>query len=94
MTTQTPIKRSAEEVKARCKPILDKPKLIHLTQQSGSPTAAYIIVLAETENEELAKAGRWLAVLRRDYQEEFGKLIFLTKSCQTTEVRQEREELL
>lgn len=85
--------RSASEVKARCKPVLDKPKLIQLVQQC-SPTAAHAVVLAETSSEELAKAGRWLAVLRRDYPEEYNNLISSTKSCQATEARQEQEELL
>ncbi|MBU4338071.1 hypothetical protein KKD57_00755 [Patescibacteria group bacterium] len=42
---------------------------------SSSPTAAYEMVFAETKNVSKAKAGRWLAVLRRDYLEEYQKLI-------------------
>ena len=84
--------RSVSEVKARCKPVLDNPGLIQLVQQSNSPTAAYTVVLAETNSERLAKAGRWLAVLQRDYPEEYDNLISSTKSCQATEARQEQEE--
>jgi len=86
--------RSVSEVKVRCKAVLDRPELIHLVQQSNSPTAAYTVVLAETGNDDLAKAGRWLAVLRRDYQEEYEKFISSTKSCQATKARQEQEKVL
>ncbi|MFA6322787.1 MAG: hypothetical protein WCX71_04955 [Candidatus Buchananbacteria bacterium] len=85
--------RSASEVKARCKSVLDKPKLIHLVQQSNSPTAAYTVVLAETGSGELAKAGRWLAVLRRDYPEEYESIIVSTNPCQAKTARQEQEKV-
>ncbi len=84
--------RSVSEVKARCKPVLDKFELIHLVQQSNSTTAAYTIVLAETGNDDLAKAGRWLAVLRRDYPKEYEMIISSTNPCQATIARQEQEE--
>lgn len=67
--------RSVTEVKARSKLLLDKLELIRLVHESGSPTAAYIVVLVETKNDELAKAGRWLAILRRDYYEEYENLV-------------------
>lgn len=85
--------RSVSEVKARCKAVLDRPELIQLVQQSNSPTAAYTVVLAETGDDDLAKAGRWLAVLRRDYQEEYEKLVSSTNPCQATKARQEQEEV-
>lgn len=85
--------RSASEVKARCKPVLDRPELIQLVQQSNSPTAAYTVVLAETGNDDLAKAGRWLAVLRRDYPGEYDNIIFSINPCQAIKARQEQEKV-
>lgn len=67
--------RSVTEVKVRSKPLLDKPDLVKLVQESSSPTAAYAVILAETGNDELAKAGRWLAILKRDYCEEYGSIV-------------------
>ncbi|MFH1780484.1 MAG: hypothetical protein ABIJ85_01275 [bacterium] len=66
--------RSAEEVKARCLPILDDEKIVSLVVASSSPSAAYEMVFAETKDISRAKAGRWFAVLRRDYPEEYQKL--------------------
>ena len=68
-------KRSAIEVKARCKLVLGNPKLIKMIQQSSSPSAAHVVILSETGDEEIAKAGRWLAILRRDYFEEYEKAV-------------------
>ena len=66
--------RSAEEVKARCLLILDDEKIVSLVAVSSSPSAAYEMVFAETKDLSRAKAGRWFAVLRRDYPEEYQKL--------------------
>jgi hypothetical protein len=69
------MKRSAEEIKVRCKLILGDERVIHLVKESSSPSAAYEMVFAETNNIEKAKAGRWLAMLRRDYSEVFDELL-------------------
>ena len=69
------MERSVVEVKARCKLVLDKLPLVELIQQSGSPTAAYTVIFSETNNKELAKAGRWLAVLRRDFPKDYNSII-------------------
>lgn len=66
--------RSAEEVKARCLLILNDEKIVSLVVASSSPSAAYEMVFAETKDVSKAKAGRWLAVLRRDYPGEYRKL--------------------
>jgi len=67
--------RSAEEIKARCSSILNNKELVALVEKSSSPSAAYEMVFAETKDISKAKAGRWLAVLRRDYPVEYRKLI-------------------
>ena len=67
--------RSLEEVKARCKVISDDEIIKNLVDKSSSPTAAYEMIMAETKNQEKAKAGRWLAILRRDYFEEYKDII-------------------
>ena len=85
--------RSAVEVKARCKIILGDQKIVKLIEQSGSPTAAYTVVLVETKDEEFAKAARWLAVLRRDYLKEYNKLISsIIIPNHAIEARSERSE--
>lgn len=66
--------RSAEEIKARCSSILNDRELVALIEKSSSPSAAYEMVFAESKDISKAKAGRWLAVLRRDYPTEYGKL--------------------
>jgi len=86
MTTQ----RSAVEVKARCKPILNSSHLVELVRQSGSPTAAYTVIFSETNDGELAKAGRWLAVLRRDFPDEFDSVTSSPQSSHANEARPER----
>ena len=85
--------RSASEVKARCRPLLDRLELIRLVHQASSPTATYTVVFAETASVELAKAGRWLAVLRRDYPEEYENIISSTNPSQATKARQEKEKV-
>ena len=69
------MKRSAEEIKARCSLILEDKKIVSIVGVSSSPTAAYEMVFVETKDILRAKAGRWLAVLRRDFPEEYKKLI-------------------
>lgn len=69
------MERSLEEVKARCKTILNDEGVINLVIKSSSPTAAFEMIVAETGNQAKAKAGRWLAILRRDYNEEYQKII-------------------
>jgi hypothetical protein len=65
------MKRSLEEVKARCKNILNDEVVINLVVKSSSPTAAFEMIMVETEDQARAKAGRWLAILRRDHTEEY-----------------------
>ena len=89
--------RSAEEIKARCSLILNDKALVALVEKSSSPSAAYEMVFVEMKDISKAKAGRWLAVLRRDYPVEYRKLIpnhtshAATGTAQTeTEVSHER----
>ena len=65
------MKRSLEEVKARCKIVLNDEVVINLVDKSSSPTAAFEMIMAETGDQTKAKAGRWLAILRRDYFENY-----------------------
>jgi hypothetical protein len=69
------MKRSPEEIKARCSSILNNKKLVSLVEKSSSPSAAYEMIFAETKDITMAKAGRWLAVLRRDYPTEYRNLV-------------------
>ena len=69
------MRRSAEEIKARCSSILNNKELVALVEKSSSPSAAYEMVFAESKDISKAKAGRWLAVLRRDHPAEYLKLI-------------------
>ena len=69
------MQRSADEIKARCACVLDNRSIVSLVDASSSPSAAYEMVFAESKDISKAKAGRWLAVLRRDYPVEYRKLI-------------------
>ncbi len=69
------MQRSADEIKARCACVLGNKSIVALVEASSSPSAAYEMVFAETKGISKAKAGRWLAVLRRDYPAEYRKLI-------------------
>lgn len=69
------MQRSAEEIKVRCKSVLNDQQVIYLVKESSSPSAAYEMVFTETNDAEKAKAGRWLAMLRRDYPEAFNELL-------------------
>ncbi|MFN7088542.1 MAG: hypothetical protein ACK4NX_01810 [Candidatus Paceibacteria bacterium] len=66
--------RTVEEVTMRCKLILDQPDIVLLVDKSSSPTAAYDMVMDATHNDEIAKAARWLGVLRRDYPDRYAEL--------------------
>jgi len=84
--------RSAEEIKARCSSILNDKELVVLVGKSSSPSAAYEMIFAETKDVSRAKAGRWLAVLRRDYPAEYRKLIpNHTSQAATGTVQKEKE---
>lgn len=74
------MKRSAEEVKTRCSCIFGNERIVFIVGASSSPTAAYEMVFAEVKDVAKAKAGRWLAVLRRDYPSEYSELIQSTLS--------------
>lgn len=67
--------RSPEEIRARCSSIINNKELVSLVEKSSSPSAAYEMVFTKTKDVSKAKAGRWLAVLRRDYPTEYRKLI-------------------
>lgn len=69
------MQRSAEEIKARCACVLDNESIVALVEASSSPSAAYEMVFTKTKDVSKAKAGRWLAVLRRDYPAEYRKII-------------------
>lgn len=69
------MKRSSQEIKARCSCILRDETIISIVGASSSPTAAYEMIFIETRDISKAKAGRWLAVLRRDYPIEYHKLV-------------------
>lgn len=66
--------RTAEEILMRCKPILDQPDIILLVEKSGSPTAVYDMVLLSKHKPEIAKAARWLGVLKRDYPTQYAEV--------------------
>ena len=67
--------RSPKEIKARCSSVLNNKELVFLVEKSSSPSAAYEMVFGETKDISKAKAGRWLAVLRRDYPTEYRNLV-------------------
>jgi hypothetical protein len=67
--------RSATEVKARCHHILGDKRIVSLVVSGCSPSAVYEMIFNETKDVSKSKAGRWLAVLKRDYPEEFSELI-------------------
>ena len=87
------MQRSSEEIKARCACILRNRNIIALVEASSSPSAAYEMVFAETKDVSKAKAGRWLAVLRRDYPVEYRRLIPIKPSHVSNDKAQiEKEE--
>ncbi|PIR92801.1 hypothetical protein COT99_04210 [Candidatus Falkowbacteria bacterium CG10_big_fil_rev_8_21_14_0_10_43_10] len=80
--------RSVSEVRARCNPILGRPDLIDKINRC-TPSAATIVIKTETGDEGLAKAGRWLRILYRDYPGEYKTLMAENQSSRTITVRQE-----
>ena len=69
------MQRSSDEIKARCACVPENKSIVTLVEASSSPSAAYEMIFAETKDVSMAKAGRWLAVLRRDYPAEYRKLV-------------------
>ncbi|MEA1885183.1 MAG: hypothetical protein U9N62_11805 [Thermotogota bacterium] len=69
------MQQSSEEIKARCAYVLENKSIVALVEVSSSPSAAYRMIFAKNKDISIAKAGRWLAVLRRDYPVEYRKLI-------------------
>jgi hypothetical protein len=66
--------RTAEEVMMRCKFIHNRPNIIQLVDKSSSPTATYDMVMDAIGRDEVAKAARWLGVLRRDYPDHYTEI--------------------
>jgi len=87
------MRRSAEEIKARCSSILNNKELVALVEKSSSPSAAYEMVFVETKDVSKAKAGRWLAVLRRDYPVEYRKLVPIQPSHVSNDKTQTEKEV-
>lgn len=85
--------RSAQEIKALCSSILKDEKIIFLVDESSSPSAAFEMIFATTNDSDKAKAGRWLAVLRRDYLEEYRKLVSLKLSHVSNDTAQAEKEI-
>ena len=84
--------RSAHEIKARCSSILGDDKIVFLVDESSSPSAAFSMIFAVTNNSDKAKAGRWLAVLRRDYLKEYKKLVPIKPSQVGNDTAQTEKE--
>jgi len=59
-----------------CKLILNRPDIVQMVAKSSSPTAAYDMVMDTTGSGEIAKAARWLGVLRQDYPDAIATLNF------------------
>jgi len=69
------MQRSSDEIKAQCACILENKSIVALVRASSSPSTAHKMIFTETKDISMAKADRWLAVLRRDYPTEYRKLI-------------------
>jgi len=67
------MKRSPEEILMRSKAILDDVTILFLVDKSSTPTAAYDMVYTDSGDQGKARAGRWLAILRRDHPGEYQK---------------------
>lgn len=65
------MRRSPEELLMRSNTILSDSGLLLLVDKSSTPTAAYDMVYADSGNQDKARAGRWLAILRRDHPKEY-----------------------
>lgn len=59
--------RTREEITMRCKSILGRPEIVSMVNTCSSPTAAFDMVMDATADYNVAKAARWLGVLRRDH---------------------------
>lgn len=88
------MRRSLQEIKARCSPILEDKEIVSIVRASSSPTAAYEMVFVETKDISKAKAGRWLAVLRRDYPIEYCKLDPIQPSHVSNDKARTEKEML
>ena len=86
------MQRSSEEIKARCACVLENKSIVALVEASSSPSAAYEMIFAETKDVSRAKAGRWLAVLRRDYPVEYRKLVPIQSSHVSNDKTQTEKE--
>ena len=69
------MEKTVEEIKMRCDPILNDKQVVFLVKKSSSPTSAYDMVLNKMGDISKAQAGRWLAILRRDHNWQYQKLI-------------------
>lgn len=58
--------RSLDELKARARPALQNEALVKIAAKS-TPNGSYFAAKKRFKDEELAKACRWLAMIRRDY---------------------------
>jgi len=67
--------RSREEIEFRCQAALNDELILFLVKESGSPTAAYEMILSKTGDISKARTGRWLAILRRDYVEDYEEIV-------------------
>ena len=67
--------RSLEELKARAEPALHRKDLVEIAAKH-SPSASHLVAMKRTQDERLAKACRWLSVIRRDYGEKtFARIV-------------------
>ncbi len=67
-------KRSVVEIVARATPALGDTYIRELINSGSSPSAVYEIILQMTNDDTKAKAARWLAILKRDYEQEYEKM--------------------
>lgn len=67
--------RPVEEIKMRCSVVLGDEAIITIVGSGSSPTATYEMVFTKTCDTSRAKAARWLAIMRRDFHEEYEKII-------------------
>jgi hypothetical protein len=58
----------------RCRSVINRADIILIVDKSNSPTAAYDMVKGAGEDEETAKAARWLGILRRDFADAYAEL--------------------
>ena len=86
------MQRSSDEIKARCACVPENKSIVTLVEASSSPSAAYEMIFAETKDVSMAKAGRWLAVLRRDYPAEYRKLVPIQPSHVSNDKTQTEKE--